>query len=119
MQEFLHSSHSLPAFKSLYKFQVDMFNQLLAIGLPITGRSTGLEGLKFGHDTGRMGKNFHPLPLIPLEIYDQATGKTVQLVAFEKRNVLLKWGSGDWQSDRKLTDAGNWVLMGNAQGRGT
>ena len=45
-------------FEAIYRFQVDMFAELMAVGLPITGRSTGLEGFKWGHDTdSRINKN--------------------------------------------------------------
>ena len=65
-------------FEAIYRFQVDMFAELMAVGLPITGRSTGLEGFKWGHDTdSRINKNPHPLPYIPSEVYDEKSGQFV------------------------------------------
>ncbi len=120
MNKFLNSeaidnSH----FKPVYQFQVDMFTQWMATSMPMTGRSTGLEGFKWSHDTQSPFKNAHPLPFVPAEVYDEESGEFVKLIDFEEKSVLRKWGTGDWQSNRKLTEEGNWVLMGNAQGRGT
>ena len=120
MNEFLNSKEiDNSAFKGIYKFQVDMFNQFMATSIPMTGRSTGLEGFKWHHDTHSINKNFHPLPFIPAEVYDEETSEFIRLIDFQERNVIRKWGTGDWDSNRKMTEEGTWILMGNAQGRGT
>ncbi len=106
MNEFLHSIHSSPEFRAIYGFQTAMFAQLMAVGMPITGRSTGLEGYKWHHDLNSANKNYHPLPYIPAEIFDEKTGEFVKVLTADSRGK------------RNMTYEGICVFMGNAQGRG-
>lgn len=96
-------------FKEFHDFQVAVFSELMGVARPITGRSSGIEGLKWHHDKNSLNpyeKNPHPIPFIPMFVLDEGTGKMVQLIRLNKKG------------QRELTAEGNAVLMGLSARRG-
>lgn len=90
------------------KFQQDILAELLGVAMPITGRSTGLEGLKWHHDKKSMNpfeKNPHPLPFLPIYVINH-DGNPVEIIKF------------DTQCKREFTPEGNALLMRLSTRRG-
>lgn len=93
--------------RGVYDFQASVFAELVGVARRITGRSAGVEGLKWHHDKKSINpfeKNPHPIPFIPMFI--EAEGQMVQLIQVDKKG------------HRSLTADGNAVLMGLSARRG-
>lgn len=93
-----------PDYKEIADFQGKVFAELKGVGFDITGRSTGVPGFKWHHDKKGVNpyeKNLHPMPYIPMLIYDSNTTKWIQM-----------------KSENNLTSDGNAVLMGLSKKRG-
>lgn len=93
--------------RGVYDFQASVFAELVGVARRITGRSAGVEGLKWHHDKKSINpfeKNPHPVPFIPMFIV--ADDKTVPLIQVNRNG------------HRSFTKDGNAVLMGLSARRG-
>lgn len=92
------------------KFQAKVWEELNLVALPITARSSEYEGVKWHHQktglTADFEKNPHPLPYLPMYVFDTGNEKWIQIVqtAANKRrvtaegNILLMGLSGERSS---------------------
>lgn len=79
-----------PQLQWAFKFQMNNFAHLIDVGLPITARSTGLEGLKWHHEKKGLDANPHPGPMLPRFVLG-SDGTTLQrLVGTD--NLLSSYG---------------------------
>lgn len=112
-----HFSNPIQEHQAIASFQADVFHDLMQVALPITGRSTGVNGLKWHNDAknntfidkikAQMGINPHPVSSIPYFVFDEELKKNIQMIELDKKGK------------RFFTDEAKALLNGLSQARGS
>ncbi len=97
-------------YKDIADFQSKMFAEMIGVCRPITAWSTGTDGgFKWHHDKKTLNpleKNNHPMPYIPVQVYDSDSKRMVSLVRIDSKG------------NRSFTSEGLALYAGQSQKRG-